>query len=96
MTWVVKMEEDAQPPRLPQLKFTPGDYLDDAELEHLLPKLGVNAGLAPGDFIEEHNLDTVVGLVSRSSQCDADKEEEWRRIAEEQGRVFVDLDNDNK
>jgi hypothetical protein len=64
---VVKMEEDAEPPRLPQPKFAPDDYLDDAELERLLPQLGVNAGLTPGDFVEERNLDTVVGLVSRSS-----------------------------
>ncbi|KAM0926333.1 hypothetical protein ACQ4PT_003444 [Festuca glaucescens] len=70
------MEEDAPPPRLPQPQFVPGDYLEE---------------LAPGDFVEEHNLDTVVGLISRSSQRDADKADEWRRIAEEQGKVFVDL-----
>jgi hypothetical protein len=91
---VVKMEEDAEPPRLPQPQFAPGDYLDDAELERLLPQLGMNAGLAPGNFVEERNLDTVVGLVSRSSQRDADKADEWRHIEEEQGRVFIDLGSD--
>jgi hypothetical protein len=66
-----------------------GDYLDDAQLEHLLPQLGVKAGLAPGDFVEERDLDTVVGIISRLSQRDADKADEWHRIAEEQGRVFI-------
>jgi hypothetical protein len=33
----------------------------------------------------------VAGLVERSSDRDADKAAEWQRIAEEQGRVFVDL-----
>jgi hypothetical protein len=86
---VVKMEEDAEPPHLPQPQFAPDDYLDDAELERLLPQLGVNTGLAPSNFVEDRNLDTVVGLISRSSQHDADKADEWRRIAEEQGRVFI-------
>jgi hypothetical protein len=39
----------------------------------------------PGDFIEERDLDTVVGLVARSSQQDADKAAEWRHITVEQG-----------
>jgi hypothetical protein len=69
-----KIKSDAA--RLPQPQFTPGDYLDDADLERLLPQVGVNAGLAPGDFVEERNLDTMVGLVSRSSQRDADKADE--------------------
>jgi hypothetical protein len=64
---VVKMEEDAELEPLPQPNLVPDDYLDDAQLERLLPQLSVNAGLAPGDFVEERNLDTVVGLVSRSS-----------------------------
>jgi hypothetical protein len=37
----------------------------------LLPNLGVEAGLAPSDFVDERHLDTVVGLISRSSQRDA-------------------------
>ncbi|KAM0899851.1 hypothetical protein ACQ4PT_021017 [Festuca glaucescens] len=93
---VVKMEEDAEPPRLPQPNFAPGDYLDDAQLERILPQLGVDAGLAPGDFVEERNLNTVVGLVSCSRQREADKAEEWRRVTEEQGRVFVDLGSDSE
>jgi hypothetical protein len=92
---VVKMEEDAELERLPQPNFRPNDYLDDADLEPLL-QLGVDAGFVPGDFVEERNLDTVVGLISRSSQRDADKAEEWRRVTEEQGKVFVDLGSDNE
>jgi hypothetical protein len=89
---VVEMEEDdAPPPRLLRPQFAARDYFDDAELERLLPQLDVNAGLAPGDFVDKRNLDTVIGLVSRSSQRDADKADEWRRIAEEQGKVFIDL-----
>jgi hypothetical protein len=56
----------------------------------------VNTRLAPGDFVEERNLDTVIDLVSRSRKRDADNEDEWRRIAEEQGRVFVDLGSDTE
>jgi hypothetical protein len=90
---VVKIEDDdAELPRLPQPQFAPRDYLDDAQLEHLLPQLGTNAGLAPVDFVEERNLATVVGLVERSSERDTDKTAEWKRISEEQGRVFIDLD----
>ncbi|KAM0930939.1 hypothetical protein ACQ4PT_000646 [Festuca glaucescens] len=93
---VVKMEVDAEPepPHLPQ--FAPGDYLDDEQLKLVLPQLGVNAGLAPGDFVEERDLDTVVGLLARLSQQDADKAAEWKHIAEEQGRVFVDLGSDEE
>ncbi|KAK1615403.1 hypothetical protein QYE76_020920 [Lolium multiflorum] len=47
----------------------------------------MDAGLVPGNFVEERNLDTVVGLISRSSQRDADKAEEWRRVAEDQQRL---------
>ncbi|KAK1662577.1 hypothetical protein QYE76_050736 [Lolium multiflorum] len=56
---VVKMEVDAEPepPRLPQ--FAPGYYLDDEQLKLVLPQLDVNAGLAPGDFVEERDLDMV-------------------------------------
>jgi hypothetical protein len=94
---VVKMEVDVEPepPRLPQClpQFAPGDFLNDAELQRRLPQLG-HAGFAPGDFVEEHNLATVVGLVERFSEHDADKAVEWKHIAEEQGRVFVDLGSD--
>jgi hypothetical protein len=38
----------------------------------------------------------VVGLISRSSQRDTDKAGEWQCIAEEQGRVFVDLGCDTE
>jgi hypothetical protein len=84
---VVKMEAD----ELSAPAFKPGDYLDDAELERLLPKIGVDAGLAPGDFVNERHLDTVVRLVSQTSRHDADKAEEWRLVAEEQGKIFIDL-----
>jgi hypothetical protein len=93
---VVKMEEDAELEHLPQPNFKPSDYLDNAELERLLPQLGVNAGLAHEDFIDERNLDTVVELISRSSKRDADKAEGWRLIAKEQGKVFVDLSSDGE
>jgi hypothetical protein len=89
---VVKTEpEDAPAPA-----FTPGDYLDDAELERLLPKLGKEAGLAPGDFVDERHFDTVIGLVSQTSRREADKVEEWRLVVEEQGKIYVDLGNDGK
>jgi hypothetical protein len=93
---VVKMEVEAEPepPRLPH--FAPGDYLDDEHFKLLLPQLGVNAGLAPGDFVAERELHTVVGLVARSSQQDADKADEWRHITVEQDRVFVDLVTDEE
>jgi hypothetical protein len=83
------MEVELEPPRLPH--FASGDYLDDKQLKLLLSQLGVNAGLASGDFVVERELDTAVGLVPRSSQHDADKAEEWRHIAVTQDRVFVDL-----
>ncbi|KAM0892893.1 hypothetical protein ACQ4PT_025446 [Festuca glaucescens] len=87
---VVKMEpDDASAPA-----FVPGDYLDDAELERLLPKLGEEAGLAPGNFIDERHLDTVIGLVSQTSRREADKAEEWRLVAQEQGKVYIDLGSD--
>ncbi|KAM0877869.1 hypothetical protein ACQ4PT_035220 [Festuca glaucescens] len=76
--------------------FKPGDYLDDAELERLLPKLGVEAGLVPGDFVDERHLDIVVGLVSQASRRDADKAEEWRLVAKEQGKIFIDLGSDDE
>jgi hypothetical protein len=82
-------EPEPEPPHLPH--FAPGDYLDDEQFKLLLMQLGVNVGLAPGDFIAERELDTVVGLVARSSQQDADKAAEWRHITVEQERVFVDL-----
>jgi hypothetical protein len=93
---VVKMEvePEQEPPRL--CHFAEGDYLDDKQFKKLLPQLGVNAGLAPGEFVAEREIDTVVGLVARSSQQDADKAAEWRRIAVEQDRVFVDLVSDEE
>jgi hypothetical protein len=95
---VVKMEVDTEPelepPRL--LYFTAGDYLDDEQFKLVLPQLGVNAGLAPDDFIAERELNTVVGLVAHSSQQDADKAAEWRCIAVEHERVFVDLVSDEE
>jgi hypothetical protein len=75
--------EDASAPA-----FTPGDYLDDAELERLLPKLGEEAGLAPDDFVDERHLDNVIGLVSQSSRRKADKAEEWQLVTNEQGKIF--------
>jgi hypothetical protein len=68
------------------------------EAQHCLQekKPTVDSRLAPGDFFEECDLDTVVVLVSRSSQQDVDKADEWRRLAEEQGRVFVDLGSDTE
>ncbi|KAM0866522.1 hypothetical protein ACQ4PT_042559 [Festuca glaucescens] len=94
MALVLKMEVEPEPPRL--YHFAEGDYLDDDEFKKLLPQLGVNVGLAPGDFVAERELDTAVGLVARSSQQDADKAEEWRHIAIEQDRVFVDLVSDEE
>ncbi|KAK1660302.1 hypothetical protein QYE76_048467 [Lolium multiflorum] len=67
----VDTEPELEPLRIPH--FTAGDYLDDEQFKLVLPQLGVNAGLAPDDFIAERELDTVVGLVARSSQQDADK-----------------------
>jgi hypothetical protein len=93
---VLKREEDAELERLPQPNFRLDDYLDDTDLEPLLPQLGVDAGFVPGDFVVERNLDTVIGLISRSSQRDTDKREDWRRVTEEQGKVFVDLGSDNE
>ncbi|KAK1664661.1 hypothetical protein QYE76_052820 [Lolium multiflorum] len=45
----------AAPPSL-----RPDDYLDDEQFNLILPQLGVNPGLAPGNFIVERELDTVV------------------------------------
>ncbi|KAM0841752.1 hypothetical protein ACQ4PT_058800 [Festuca glaucescens] len=87
---VVKMEPDDAPAPA----FAPGDYLNDVELERLLPKLGEEAGLAPGDFVDERHLDTVIGFVSQTSRREADKAEEWRLVAQEQGKVYVDLGSD--
>ena len=54
------MEVEPEPPRLPH--FAEGDYLDDKEFKKLLPQLGVNVGLSPGDFVAEREIDTMVGL----------------------------------
>jgi hypothetical protein len=92
MALVVKMEPDDAPTPA----FKPGDYLDDAELERLLPKLGKEAGLTPGDFTYERHLDTVVGRVSQMSHREADKAGQWRLVAEEQGKIFIDLGSDGE
>jgi hypothetical protein len=70
-------------------------FLDDAKLERRLLQLG-HDGFAPSNFVEERDLATVVGLVERSIERDADKAAEWKHIAEEQGRVFVDLGSDTE
>jgi hypothetical protein len=91
------MEEvdlEPEPPRLSH--FAEGDYLDDEQFKKLLLQLDVDAGLAPGNLVADRELDTVVGLVERSSQQDADKVEEWRRICVERDRVFVDLVSDEE
>jgi hypothetical protein len=36
--------------------FTPSDYVEDAELERILPTLKDAAGFAPGDFVNNHHL----------------------------------------
>jgi hypothetical protein len=51
---------------------------------------------APGDFVDDNHLPSVHGLVSETSRSQADKEEEWRRVAEEQGNVYQDLDTDEE
>jgi hypothetical protein len=79
---VVKMEpDDASVPA-----FAPGDYLDDAEFERLLPKLGEDS-LAPGNFVDERHLDGVIGLVSQTSHRKVEKTEEWRLVAK--GKIFA-------
>jgi hypothetical protein len=90
------MEVDAElePPRLPH--FASDDYLDNEQLKLVIPQLGVNAGLAPCDFVEKRDLVTVVGLVERSSQQDVDNAAEWKHIVKEQGRIFVDLVSDEE
>jgi hypothetical protein len=49
-----------------------------------------------GDFVAEWEIDTVGSLVARSSQQDAEKAAEWRCIAVEHERVFVDLVSDEE
>jgi hypothetical protein len=93
---VVKMEVEPKPEPSRLSHFAEGVYLEDEEFKKLLPQLGVNAGLAPGDFVTEHEFHTVVGLVARSSQQDADNADEWRHITVEQDRVFVDLVTDEE
>jgi hypothetical protein len=36
--------------------FTPSDYVEDAELDRILPMLKDAAGFAPGDFVDDHHL----------------------------------------
>jgi hypothetical protein len=59
-----RAEPEPKPPRLPH--FALGDYLDNEQFKLVLPQLGVNAGLAPGDFVAERELNTVVAS-SRTS-----------------------------
>jgi hypothetical protein len=88
---MVKMEDvEPEPESLRVSHFAEGNYLDDEQFKKH-PQLAVDAGLALSDFVLEREVDTVVGLVARSSQQDADKAEEWRHITVEQERVFVDL-----
>jgi hypothetical protein len=60
---VVKMEPDDAPASA----FAPDDYLDDAELEQILPKLSEEAGLARINFIADRHLDTVIWLVLQTN-----------------------------
>jgi hypothetical protein len=76
MALVVEMEVELEPEPPRFTHFAEGDYLDDEQFKKLLPQLGVDAGLALDDFVAERELDTIVGLVERSSQQDADKAEE--------------------
>jgi hypothetical protein len=96
MALVVEMEVELEPEPPRFTHFAEGDYLDDEQFKKLLPQLGVNTGLVPGDFVAEREIDTVGGLVARSSQQDAEKAAEWRCIAVEQDRVFIDLVSDEE
>jgi hypothetical protein len=62
-----------EPDDAPAPPSAPGDYLDDTELEQLLPKLGEEARLVTGDFVDELHLDTIIGLISQTSRREADK-----------------------
>ncbi|KAM0893661.1 hypothetical protein ACQ4PT_024948 [Festuca glaucescens] len=70
----------------PEPGFAPGDYVEDAELDRILPTLEDTSGFAPGDFVDDHHLPTVLRLVSETSRRKAEKAEEWRLVAEEQGK----------
>jgi hypothetical protein len=71
------MEHDGAP------VFAPADYLNDEELERILPKLSEEAGFAHGNFIDERHLDTDVGLVEQTRRHEADKAEEWCLVTRE-------------
>jgi hypothetical protein len=49
-----------------------GNFVDDAELELILPKLGQDADFKPDDFVNDNHLDTIIGLVSQMTHREAD------------------------
>jgi hypothetical protein len=52
--------------------------VEDAELACILPTLDDVASFGPGDFVNDNHLRTVLGLVSETSRCEAEKAEERR------------------
>jgi hypothetical protein len=76
--------------------FAPGDYVDDAELERILPELVEEAGLALGDFVNERHLNTMIELVLQTSCRETNKAEEWRLVVKEQGKMYVNLSSDDE
>ncbi|KAK1620233.1 hypothetical protein QYE76_025750 [Lolium multiflorum] len=52
--------------------------VEDAELACILPTLDDVASFVPGDFVNDNHLCTVLGLMSKTSRCEAEKAEEWQ------------------
>jgi hypothetical protein len=71
--------------------FAPGDYVEDAEIEQILPTLEDATDLAPGGFVNDHPLSTNLGLVSRTSRREEEKAKEWHVVAKWQGKVYFDI-----
>jgi hypothetical protein len=80
----VKLEVDDAP----EPGFAPGDYVEDAELDKILPMLENAASFASRDFVDDHHLPTILDLMSGISRCEAEKAEESQLVASEQGKVY--------
>jgi hypothetical protein len=66
------------------------DYVADDDLEEFLAMLeGKPASITCDNFVAEAKFPAVVGLLEKSTRQQAEKEEEWRQIANEQPYIHL-------
>jgi hypothetical protein len=66
------------------------DYIADDELEEFLATLEGNpTSVTRSNFVAEAKFPAVVGLLEKTTRQQAEKEEEWRQIANEQPYIHL-------